>query len=267
MFNKLKIVILIVAFYLTLSQLAASVKREVLKTFKPLLATKKNRLWAAEHEGIGIYKNVIFVFFKIPKWGLRDRTGKSIVMPPLPSPTAFVEAYLVIPRNHGKAVPLMNDIIKKCTNNIHVSILLADLDEASGFVEDYNKAHGDARKTTLDIAVAALEVFMAKFQAFSQKPENKKNSIVILQSGGFHVKGIGGNHASVWDAFAGDKAGEVMLTAITGEGTCCYDYWMSLDNITWIRMEPSPYNHTTFSGLAPNTDIWVRYQLIENGRA
>ena len=157
----------------------------------------------------------------------------------------------------------MNGIVTKCTGNIYVSLLVIDLDAASVLIENYNTAHGPARKVTLDLAVAALEVFMAKFQAFANLPANKANSIVILQSGGFHVKGIGGGHASTWDAFTGKLPGEVDMTFITGEGTCCYDNWYSIDNINWIRMDPTIYNEATLTGLIPGSYVWVRYQLCD----
>ena len=227
-----------------------------------VLDDKAGRLKVAENALAGEFQDTEYVFFKLVNKG-NDRTGKMIIAMALPNPDASVEAYLVIPRNHGKAVVLMNDIVAGCTDNIYVSILTADLDSASELIENYNKAHGEARKVTLNLAVEALEVFMAAFQAFANQPANKKNSIVILQSGNFHVKGIGGNHPDIWDAFQSSIAGEVLATAIKGEGNVCYDWWISFDNIIWIRMDPTVHNRASFSGLNPHPSVWVKYQLVE----
>ena len=197
------------------------------------------------------------------RFGGYSITARYHIMMTLPNPDANVEAYMVIPHNHGKAVTKMNDIIAANTDNVYVPILIADLDIASGLVEDYNKAHGAARKVTLALAVAAIEIFMAKFQTFADLPANKANSIVIIQSGGYHVKGIGGGHPSTWDALPGHITGEIMMTFITGVGTCCYDPWYSLDGIIWVRMDPTIYNHATITGMVPDSYIFVRYQLCD----
>jgi hypothetical protein len=191
-------------------------------------------------------------------------TKKYFVLMGLPNPDASVEAYLVIHANHGKAVVLMNEIVSKCgVGNIYVTTLPATLTAASELIDNYNKAHGPARKVTLGLAVDALEVIMATFQAFADLPANKANSIVIIQSGGFHVKGVGGGHPNIWDAVTGKISGEVDLTFVMGEGTCCYDNWYSVDNINWIRADPSIYNSATLTGLVPNSYVWVKYQLID----
>ena len=262
MFNKFKIVIVMAAICLSLLlNLMKKVQEVIVKTFKPMLDTKKNRLYAAEHEGIGIFKNVVFVFYKIPQYGLRNRAGKMIFLPTLPNPNASVIATLNLSGVHDADVTLMKLIRTKCTGNAYVTIIIGTLTALDALIDTYENAHGPARAVALVPLVEALNAIMALFQTCANLPANKSNSIVIIQSGGFHVKGKGGAHDRIFAAEYGVNSGEIHLTCPTNDAAC-YEWWYSPDNINWTRMQGSTVSETTITGLPVGKIAYFKYQHI-----
>lgn len=192
----------------------------------------------------------------------KNGNGKMIILPTLPNPNAVVTAVLNLSGNHDADVTLMKLMRTKCTSNIYVTTASGTLTELDALILAYQDAHGPARAVTLVPLKAALNAIMLTFQLFANQPVNKSNSIVILQSGGWHVMGVGGSHPQIWEALQSNITGEILMTFVAYDKPHCYDFCSSTDGITWLRMEPVIHAHARIDGLTPNTFVWVRYQLV-----
>ena len=185
-----------------------------------------------------------------------------IIAMSLPDPNAVVKAVLNLSGNHSADVTLMKLMRTKCTGNIYVVTPAPTLTSLDALILAYENAHGPARPVTLVPLKAALEAIMLTFQLFANLPANKSNSIVIIQSGGFHVMGVGGSHAQIWEVLKSNVAGEILMTFVFCAAPHCYDVWYSTDGIAWVRAEPCIHAHARIGGLVPDSYVWVRYQLI-----
>ncbi|MEI6817210.1 MAG: hypothetical protein WCL14_11410 [Bacteroidota bacterium] len=194
--------------------------------------------------------------------GIVGSNPRYVVMMALPNPNAVVTAVLDLSGVHDPDVTLMKLMRTKCTANPYVVTPPLSLTALDGLIATYEGAHGAARKVALVPLIAALNAIMLTYQLFANLPVNKSNSIVIIQSGGFHVKGVGGKTSQIWEAFQSNVAGEILMTFVVFDPAHCYDVWLSTDGIAWVREEPVIHAHARISGLTPNTSVWVRYQLV-----
>ena len=62
----------------------------------------------------------------------------------------------------------------------------------------------------------------------------------------------------------GNVQGTVLLTAEGGGQGTAHDWWISFDNITWVRMTPTIHANTMKEGLEPETTVYFNHQLITN---
>jgi len=191
----------------------------------------------------------------------KEINAKVIFLMALPKPTGVVTAVLNLPTKHLDCVDVCQHIRTDCTGNIYVPVDILILEALDVLILAYKNAHGPALKPAFDAMVEALNPIMAMFQTYANIPEHKPFSIVIIQSGNFHVKGVGGGVRDIWEATTG-VAGEIKLTAVAGPNNCCHAWWYSSDGITWVMFYPTPHGRTSMSGLTPGQWAWFRHELI-----
>ena len=193
--------------------------------------------------------------------GIVGSNPRYVVMMAMPNPNAHVEATQYLPEDHGDCVGRMKFIRLKLTGNIYITTLPADLTALDVLIANYDGAHGAARAVALQLVKDALTLIMRKYQDFANLPINKLNSIVIIESGGWHVRGIGGNHAVLFDCANGIASGEVMLCAPGGPDRSLHVWWYSADQITWTMLYPTIKAHTSQFGLIPGHYAWFRHEM------
>lgn len=92
------------------------------------------------------------------------------------------------------------------------------------------------------------------------------NSVAIIQSGGFGVKGEGGRQVQKFEAMDGTVLGTVLLTAEGGGSHTAHDWMYSHDGITFVRMIPTIGANTEITGLVSGEWAYFVHQLItKNG--
>src|ERR1039458_4160782 len=191
----------------------------------------------------------------------KEINAQVIIMMAMPKPTGVVTAVLNLPTKHLDCVEVCEHIRTDCTGNIYVAVDILVLEALDVLILAYKNAHGPALKPAFDAMVEALNIIMAMFQTYANIPEHKPFSIVIIQSGNFHVKGVGGSVRDIWEATTG-VAGTINLTAVAGPNNCCHAWWYSADGITWVMFYPTPHGRTSMSGLISGQWAWFRHELI-----
>jgi len=188
----------------------------------------------------------------------RTKYGYFMMMA-LPNPNQVVTAVLMMPRIHGDQVDLARQMITDSTGNAFVTVAAGLLATATSKTDDYANFHGAARDAAWQPMIEALEAIMNLFQIAANA--NKPLSIVIIQSGSFHVHGVGGRSAQVFEAFNSLISGDIYLTAPVND-KCCYEWWSSVDGITYTRLQGSTVAHTTITGLTAEKNMWFKCQQI-----
>jgi hypothetical protein len=129
---------------------------------------------------------------------------------------------------------------------------------------NFNNAVGAAKEPFWVKLMAALQSLLADFQYIANN--DKPNAIVILESGNFKIKGMGGKKPQVFTLTNGAVSGEVNLIGEAGpvKKKHLHDWFISYDlGLTWTRFQPTINSETSFSGLTVGATIWFAHQIID----
>jgi hypothetical protein len=230
------------------------------KKEKYIADTLANRKFVEKWQGIGIYKNINFVLSKVTYFGY-DRTGALIICMALPTTGQVITARLALGNVHGDIVTQARNIKTQCTANVWVTFTTTEISNLGIAINAYEDAHGSDR----DVKFTALNdmlknIFLARIsEAAIADPTN---SIVLIQACGCHVQGVGGSKEQVFDGFAGVASGTIVLVGPAGGQNTFHEWWTSVDNINWVRIQGTVNANTLITGCVPGAPMYFRHQII-----
>ena len=128
---------------------------------------------------------------------------------------------------------------------------------------NFNAATDAPKKALWETLLLALQSLLADFQGIANL--DRPNSISILESGNFKIKGKGGNKEKTFNLYAGAESGSVRLEGqVIKKGRIAHDWQVSYDNgMTWIRLLPTINSETLVSGLKVGETVWFAHQLVD----
>ncbi len=197
---------------------------------------------------------LIFGIIKFINMG-RDRNGKMIIGMSLPDGDQAIVGCLNFDNNFGRRVAKANDIKIKCTGNTWVTIDGTRITALGILITTYSRSHGAARKTAWNALHDFLDLILRDFQDYSD--HHKINGVEAIQSGGFHVKGVGGSVDQIFEGFPGMMAGQIELfgpAASTNKNTAHGWKLYSADRLKWVWLKPTGDAHTLLEGFEPGSN-------------
>jgi len=117
------------------------------------------------------------------------------------------------------------------------------------------------RKSAYKVLLSKLKALMALFQAPAD--DAPINSIAIIQSGAFGIKGVSNPQKHVFGAKNGAEPGTIELEAEGTGAHTCHDWMYSRDGITFTRMEPTVAANTSMTGLTSKDNAYFMHQVID----
>ena len=153
-------------------------------------------------------------------------------------------------------------ILTACTGNANVTIAPGDVTYVDGKITAFQTSTAANRPGTKTKMTEAIEEkLLAPFQAKANS--DPSNSILILQSGGFHCKEQGLRHVTEFAVVNGAVAGEV--EAITAGGPArknhLHNWFWSLDGIIFHWKKSTNKAKTTLSGFNSGDKVYFCTEL------
>ncbi|MEI6817504.1 MAG: hypothetical protein WCL14_12910 [Bacteroidota bacterium] len=219
----------------------------------------RNREFVRRWQGTERYKDVNFVLVKLFNGGF-NRNGKKIFMMSMPSTGQVVTARLALTDVHATIVERARYIKSHITGNTNVVFTAPEILALGTAINTYEDSHGAAREVAYKALNTLLKSYLVRIQAASDA--NPTQSIVIIQSCGCVVQGVGGQHEQIFDCFNGVAGGSVVLVAPAGPNHSCHEWWYSKNNVDWARIEPTMNANTLMSGLEVGKTAYFRHQII-----
>ena len=155
------------------------------------------------------------------------------------------------------------EIINACAISTYVTIAPADITIYRGHLTTFNAVGTASQKQSRWLIVYDdLKILLSTFQLAATA--NQSESINILESGKFKIKGKGGKGKQVFSLTNGVDSGTVDLTGNTvNKGARLHDWWISMDlGVTWTRMAPTLDSTCQATGLPVGKSVGFRHQLI-----
>jgi hypothetical protein len=66
----------------------------------------------------------------------------------------------------------------------------------------------------------------------------------------------------VFDGFAGVASGTIVLVGPAGGQNTFHEWWTSVDNINWVRIQGTVNANTLITGCVPGAPMYFRHQII-----
>ena len=156
------------------------------------------------------------------------------------------------------------EIINACAISTYVTIAPADITLYRGHLTTFNAVGTPAQKSARwAIVYDDLKILLSTFQLAATA--NQPNAIVILESGAFKIKNIGGNSKRQFNLFDGAESGTVRLEGQAGgKKKHLHDWFISYDlGVTWTRLQPTISGETLAIGLTVGKTVWFGHQIID----
>ena len=67
----------------------------------------------------------------------------------------------------------------------------------------------------------------------------------------------------MFDGFAGVESGSIVLIGPAAQQHAFHEWWSSVDNIVWVRLEGTVNANTLVTGLTPGLKMFFRHQIID----
>ena len=235
---------------------------EVVKKDKYLADTKASRKFIEKWQGIGIYKNINFVLCKVTYFG-RDKFGGLIICMTLPSTGQVITARLALGSVHYGIVTQARNIKTKCTGNLSVVFTSTEITNLGLAINAYEDTHGSLREEAFTTLNNMLKnIFLARISlAAIASPDT---AISLIQSCGCVVQGVGGKSEQVFDGFPGIASGSIVLVGPAAGAHAFHEWWPSVDNINWVRIQGTTDANTLITGLTPGAAMYFRHQIIDS---
>ena len=176
-------------------------------------------------------------------------------------PVHVVTGTIDFPSDFPGRLKLAKEIVLACTDNANVAIDPLVISGVSETVKDYeNSTAGDRPGKFTNMNQSIKDNLLAPFQkAANAKPVD---SIVILQSGKFHVKDQAVHKEKVFEAAAGTEKGTAVLSSGGGGAVTHLHLWSSsADGITYKYERSTNYAYTTLTGYVSEKPMWFIHEL------
>jgi hypothetical protein len=213
--------------------------------------------WARGKEG---------AFFNRDEMGSEGFNNFAVIMMATPTPENAIIGILGDIPVMGLRWQWAKDFIDPCAISTWVAIDPLVITADRLLLSAFNTAIGSNKKAKWVPLYAALQSLLADFQGIANT--DKPNAIVILESGNFKIKGMGGKKPQVFNLFDGAASGTVRLVGEAGgKKKTCHDWFISFDKgMTWTRLQPTINSETLATGLPVGETIWFAHQIInKNG--
>ncbi len=246
-------------WYIRMEEVVTKAVEELRNVF--LTNTHANRLFVKRFQGTERYKDINFVLCKVNYIG-RNRAGKIIVLSTLPTTGQVVTARLALGKNEHDIVTQARNIKTKITGNIYVTFTSGEITVLGTQINAYEDAHGAAKDVAYNAMNKTLKAYLIRIQAAADA-STTGNQIVIIQSTGCIVQGVGGNHEQVFDGFPGIAAGSIALIGPAAGHNAFHEWWQSNDGVIWVRLQGTTDANTLITGLTSGTLYHFRHQIID----
>jgi hypothetical protein len=210
--------------------------------------------WARGKEG---------AFFNREDMGKAGLNNFAFILMAIPTPENRIIGILGKIPALGLRGAWAKEYIDACAVSTLVTVPPATIVDIRLILTNFNAAIDAPKKALWETLLLALQSLLADFQGIANL--DRPNSISILESGNFKIKGKGGNKAKTFNLFAGAESGTVRLEGQAGgKKKTAHDWQMSLDNgVTWIRLLPTLSSETLVSGLEVGKLVWFAHQIID----
>jgi len=112
---------------------------------------------------------------------------------------------------------------------------------------------------------AQLDLIMEPVQA-KMNTLDPLDAAIVCAYYKFHVKGMGGKHAQVFEGEMGTLAGEVDLILPVGPLGCSYGIKIySADRSTFVYSQPFDITHITMGGFVPDSAQQLSQIIVHHG--
>jgi hypothetical protein len=224
--------------------------------------THANRLFVKRFQGTERYLDINFVLCKVTYIG-RNRAGKMIILMGLPTTGQVINARLNLGNSSDKIVTQARNIKSKCTGNARVPFTTGQITTLGNQINAYEDAHGAAKDVCYDTLNTTLKGMLVTIQAASDALTDG-TQIVLIQSTGCIVQGVGGKHEQVFDGFQGIASGSIVLIAPAASGHAFHEWWYSANGTVWVRIQGTVEANTLVTDLPVGQYAFFRHQIIDS---
>jgi hypothetical protein len=198
--------------------------------------THKNVAFYERVKDLEEYSQYIFEFVKYIYKG-RDRTGKLIILMAGPT-TNIIIGTLDLGTTPSEIAARVLEINDGTATSTWITTLPATIAANIELRTNYMNATGATKKTALRLMKNAMNSLLRTYQTASDN--DVENGIEILESGGFHIKGVGHKQKQIFK-ITNPNTGKVKVYCPVSIGDTAYDWWYSADGVTWDRIDPTPH--------------------------
>ncbi|MEI6815260.1 MAG: hypothetical protein WCL14_01520 [Bacteroidota bacterium] len=124
----------------------------------------------------------------------------------------------------------------------------------------YKNAKTQGRKAAWVFVINDLNAQLAAFQRLADN--DHKNSVLILESGGFKIKRTGKKQRQVFKLTHGGSGIINMVATGGGKKKHCHAWWKSDNGVDYTMMLPTTDAETTAKGLKVGSLMYFQHQLI-----
>ncbi len=177
-------------------------------------------------------------------------------------PVHSVMGTIDFPDGFPERLKLAKEIVAACTDNVKVPIDPLVIDKVNKTIKDYELSTTGNRPGLFKTMNNAIKnSLLAPFQTAADA--DAINSITILESGKFHVKGQAIHKENIFEGKSGVEKGTVDLKAPGGpqDKHHLHIWFHSLDNITFSMVAATNNASTILGGYKSGTIVYFRTQL------
>jgi len=198
--------------------------------------------------------------FSTERFGKREYRNFAYLMFAMPKPENMIIGILGPIPKMGLRAEWAKQFIDKCESSTWVSIPAGQISDDRDLWTTFNDAKDSAKKAAWIPLLNALNALLGDFMEVTYT--DHPNSIVILESGNFKIKQMGGRTSQVFNVFNTESSGTVRLVGTVTIKRSCHDWFISINGVDFIRLQPSISSEIFISGLTPGQKRWFRHQLI-----
>jgi hypothetical protein len=221
--------------------------------------TFANQQLAKYLHGIGSYKRIRIVFYE--KTIVRSRYGRYFVMMSMPTPENVITGYIgkIAVKDRGTRG---KEIIDACAIAPNPSILPADIIIYRAHLLTFtNATTKSAKNAAWKIVYGDLKILLFAFQIAANA--DQPNSITILESGSFKIKGVGKKQRQVFGLTNGVEPGTIDLVGNLIKGRCFHIWYISYDGgKTYVIFDTTFESVISKTGLTVGQTIYFQHQYI-----
>src|ERR1035437_5346948 len=265
---KLNIIQLILIIWLKISEVTKSVAEKVATIAVPVIKKIKIIHRLDNRDGKYLQKTllergIIVILYKLKI--KRSRYGTYYILPIL---SHVVTACIAPPDTADGKAQLAVDIQTAAAGTLYITIPPALYGTVlDGLITNMRNAKGANQVLAASRALnKQLDLIMAPIQA-KMNTLDPIDAAIVCAYYKFHVKGMGGSHAQVFEGETGTQAGEVDLILPVGPVGCAYGIKIyNLDRTSFVYTEPTDITHLTLGGFVSGSLQQLSVVIVSHGK-